>query len=121
MRHDAVLGIEGIRNAQEKFGKKPLTGEQVQWGLEHLHLNEARLKELGFEGMMLPVQITCADHEGARSARIQQWDGNAWKAFLAGIRQTKRWLIRLSRKYQPSTPQKGKLRRAIAQRRADKS
>jgi branched-chain amino acid transport system substrate-binding protein len=28
---------------------------------------------------MLPVQITCADHEGARSARIQQWDGNAWK------------------------------------------
>ena len=75
----AVLGIEGIRNAQERFGKKPMTGEQVQWGLEHLHLNEARLKVLGFEGMMLPVQITCADHEGARSARIQQWDGNSWK------------------------------------------
>jgi branched-chain amino acid transport system substrate-binding protein len=76
----AVLGIEAIRNAQEKFGKKPLTGEQVHWGLEHLHLNEARLKELGLEGMMLPVQVTCADHEGARSARIQQWDGKAWKA-----------------------------------------
>jgi branched-chain amino acid transport system substrate-binding protein len=75
----AALGVEGIRNAQEKFGKKPLTGEQVQWGLEHLQLNETRLKELGFEGMILPVQITCADHEGARSARIQQWDGNAWR------------------------------------------
>jgi branched-chain amino acid transport system substrate-binding protein len=117
----AVLGIEGIRNAQEKFGKKPLTGEQVQWGLEHLHLNEARLKELGFEGMMLPVQITCTDHEGARSARIHSGTATHGRLFLAGIRQTKRWLIRLSRKYQPSTPQKGKLRRAIAQRRADKS
>jgi branched-chain amino acid transport system substrate-binding protein len=64
----AVLGTEGIRNAQEKFGKKPLTGEQVQWGLEHLHLNEARLKELGFEGMMLLVQITCAD--GPRRGQV---------------------------------------------------
>ena len=75
----AALGIEGIRNAQKKFGKKPLTGEQVQWGLENLNLNEARIKELGFEGMMLPVQVSCADHEGARTARVQQWDGNAWK------------------------------------------
>jgi branched-chain amino acid transport system substrate-binding protein len=75
----AMLGVEGIRNAQEKFGEVPLTGEQVQWGLENLHLNEARLKELGFEGMMLPVQVSCADHVGARTARIQQWDGNAWK------------------------------------------
>ena len=75
----AALGVEGIRNAQHKFGKKPLTGEQVQWGLEHLHLDDARLKELGFEGMMLPVLITCADHEGARTERIQQWDGNVWK------------------------------------------
>ena len=75
----AAIGVEAIRNAQENFGKKPLTGEQVQWGLEHLLLNEARLKELGFEGMVLPVQVTCADHEGARSARIQQWDGKAWK------------------------------------------
>jgi branched-chain amino acid transport system substrate-binding protein len=28
----AAIGVEGIRNAQENFGKKPLTGEQVQWG-----------------------------------------------------------------------------------------
>ena len=71
--------MEGIRKAQEKFGKIPLTGEQVRWGLENLDLNEARLKELGFEGMMRPVKVSCADHEGARTARIQQWDGSAWK------------------------------------------
>jgi branched-chain amino acid transport system substrate-binding protein len=75
----AGLGVEGIRKAQEKFGKTPLTGEQVRWGLENLDLNEARLKELGFEGMMKPIKVSCADHEGARTARIQQWDGNAWK------------------------------------------
>jgi branched-chain amino acid transport system substrate-binding protein len=74
-----MLGVEGIRKAQEKFGKTPLTGEQVRWGLENLDLNEARLKELGFEGMMKPIKVSCADHEGARTARIQQWDGNAWK------------------------------------------
>jgi branched-chain amino acid transport system substrate-binding protein len=75
----AVLGVEGIRKAQEKFGRKPLTGEQVRWGLEHIDLNEARLKALGFEGMMRPVKVSCSDHEGARTARIQQWDGKAWR------------------------------------------
>jgi branched-chain amino acid transport system substrate-binding protein len=75
----AMLGVEGIRNAQEKFGKKPLTGEQVRWGLEHLDLNMARIKELGFEAMMMPIKVSCDDHEGARTARIQQWDGVVWK------------------------------------------
>ena len=35
---NAMLGVEAIRKAQEKFGKKPLTGEQVRWGLENLNL-----------------------------------------------------------------------------------
>jgi branched-chain amino acid transport system substrate-binding protein len=76
---NAMLGVEGIRKAQEKFGKKPLTGEQVRWGLENLNLSDGRLKELGFEGMLRPVKITCADHEGARDGRVQQWDGKEWK------------------------------------------
>jgi branched-chain amino acid transport system substrate-binding protein len=75
----SMLGVEGIRKAQEKFGKKPLTGEQVRWGLEHLELDAARIKELGFEGMMRPVKVSCADHEGARTSRVQQWDGSAWR------------------------------------------
>jgi branched-chain amino acid transport system substrate-binding protein len=29
---NAMLGMEAIRKAQEKFGKKPLTGEQVRLG-----------------------------------------------------------------------------------------
>ena len=58
---------------------KPLTGEQVRWGLENLNLTDARIKELGFEGMLKPIRIACSDHEGAREARVQQWDGSGWK------------------------------------------
>ncbi len=76
---NAMLGVEGIRTAMKRYGNKPMTGEQVRWGLENLDLSAARIKELGFEGMLLPVKITCADHEGARSARVQQWDGKQWK------------------------------------------
>ena len=75
---NAMLGVEAIRAAQARFGKKPLTGEQVRWGLENLDLTAARLKELGFGDMLRPIKITCADHEGARTARVQQWDGNKW-------------------------------------------
>jgi branched-chain amino acid transport system substrate-binding protein len=76
---NAMLGVEAIRKAQEKYGKKPLTGEQVRWGLENLNLSDARLKELGFEGVLKPIKISCADHEGARDGRVQQWDGKQWK------------------------------------------
>jgi branched-chain amino acid transport system substrate-binding protein len=74
-----MLGVEAIRTAQKKFGNKPLTGEQIQWGLEHLNLSAVRIKELGFEGMLQPVKLSCQDHIGPRQVRVQQWDGSAWK------------------------------------------
>ena len=70
-----MLGVEAIRTAQEKFGKKPLTGEQVRWGLENLNLTAERLKQLGFEN---ELKVSCADHEGTRTGRIQTWDGKKW-------------------------------------------
>jgi branched-chain amino acid transport system substrate-binding protein len=77
---NSMIGTEAIRTAQKKFGNKPLTGEQVRWGLENLELTEARIKELGFEGMVLPMKFSCANHEGGTpKARIQQWDGKEWK------------------------------------------
>jgi branched-chain amino acid transport system substrate-binding protein len=76
---NSLIGTEAIRNAQQKFGNKPLTGEQVRWGLENLNLTAERIKELGFEGMIKPVKFSCADHEGARDARVHQWDGKEWK------------------------------------------
>ncbi len=75
---NGMLGVEAIRTAQKKFGNKPLTGEQVRWGIENLDLSAARIKELGFDGVLKPLKVTCADHEGTREGRIQQWDGAKW-------------------------------------------
>jgi len=75
---NSMLGVEAIRTAQKKFGNKPLKGEQVRWGFENLDLSEARLKELGFDGMLKPIKLSCTDHQGADLARVHQWDGKAW-------------------------------------------
>ena len=62
-----------------KFGNKPMTGEQVRWGFEHLDLTADRIKQLGFDGMIGPLKVSCADHEGTRLSRVHQWDGKEWK------------------------------------------
>jgi branched-chain amino acid transport system substrate-binding protein len=75
---NSMLGTESIRTAMAKFGNKPMTGEQVRWGIEHLNLTAERIKQLGFEGMIGPIKVSCADHEGSRLSRVHQWDGKKW-------------------------------------------
>jgi branched-chain amino acid transport system substrate-binding protein len=75
---NSMLGTESIRTAMAKFGNKPMTGEQVRWGIEHLNLTADRIKQLGFEGMVGPIKVSCADHEGTRLSRVHQWDGKKW-------------------------------------------
>jgi branched-chain amino acid transport system substrate-binding protein len=74
----AMLGVEGVRRAQTRYGQKPLTGEQVRWGIENIFIDDAAIKRMGFEGVMQPLQTTCKDHEGARKARVHTWDGAKW-------------------------------------------
>jgi len=75
-----IVTVEAVRVAQEHFGKgKPITGEQMQWGLEHLNLDAKRLKELGATGIMPPTTVSCANHEGSGLVKFQQWDGTKWK------------------------------------------
>ena len=75
----AMIGIEGIRAAQERFGKgKVMTGEQVRWGLENLNLTQAKLDALGFKGVMRPISTSCMDHMGAAWTRIHTWNGKNW-------------------------------------------
>ena len=76
---NALFSTEAIRTAMTKFGNKPLTGEQVQWGYEHLNVTEERLAEIGLPGFTKPVKVTCEDHETNGPVRIQQWDGKNWK------------------------------------------
>ncbi|CAH1747119.1 Peripla_BP_6 domain-containing protein [Thauera humireducens] len=75
----AMLGVEGVRQAQERYGKgKVMTGEQVRWGLENLNLDQAKLDGMGFAGVMRPVQTTCTDHMGSSWVRVHTWDGSKW-------------------------------------------
>ncbi len=73
-----IVTTEAIRTAQEKYGKKPLTGEQVRWGIEHLNINDARLKQLGATGLMQALKVSCTDHEGGGAVKFLQWDGKKW-------------------------------------------
>jgi branched-chain amino acid transport system substrate-binding protein len=75
---DAVLVTEAIRTAMRHFGNQPLTGAQMQWGLEHLTISAAALKDLGLEGLISPITLSCRDHEGGGGVKFQQWDGKRW-------------------------------------------
>lgn len=84
----AILWVEAMRTAQEKFGKgKPVTGEQLRWGLEHLNVDEARQKEIGALGMLPVVKTSCDDHEGSGAVKVQQWDGAKWVSI------TSNWIV----------------------------
>jgi branched-chain amino acid transport system substrate-binding protein len=75
---DAVLTTEALRRAMREFGHQPLTGAQVQWGFEHLTLTPASIKEMGAEGLLPPITLSCRDHEGGGGVKFQQWDGEQW-------------------------------------------
>lgn len=73
----AMLATEGVRAAQERFGKgKVVTGEQARWGYENLNLTQAKLDALGFKGVMRPVSTSCQDHMGSAWTRVHTWDGS---------------------------------------------
>ncbi len=75
---NGILNVEALRTAQAKFGKRPLTGEEVRWGFEHLNIDDARLKELGALGLLQRLKLSCSDHEGGGAVKFQQWDGEKW-------------------------------------------
>jgi len=75
---NGILNVEALRVAQAKFGKRPLTGEEVRWGFENLNIDDRRLKELGALGLLQPIKLSCSDHEGGGAVRFQQWDGQKW-------------------------------------------
>jgi len=74
----AMYDTEAFRVAMAKFGNKPLTGEEVRWGLEHVNITDKRLEELGLKDYTHSVKVTCEDHEGNGPVLIQQWDGKKW-------------------------------------------
>lgn len=75
---NAMVDVEAIRTAMGRYGNKPLTGEQVRWGMENLNITEQRLEQLGMKGLTRPLRVTCENHESNGQALVQQWDGKKW-------------------------------------------
>jgi len=74
-----AMMIEGLRRAQERFGKgKVMSGDQMRWGMENLALDDKKLGALGLTGLIRPVSTSCVDHMGSTWARIETWDGKKW-------------------------------------------
>lgn len=95
-----LLATEGVRAAQERFGKgKVMTGEQARWGYENLNLTQVKLDGLGFKGVMRPVSTSCADHMGSAWTRVHTWDGSkfVWASdWLEADQQVIRPLVKAS-------------------------
>jgi len=89
----AMLTVESIRKAQEKFGKRVVTGEEVRWGAENVNLDAARIKAIGVEGLIQPLKTSCQDHGGAHRARIHTWDGEKW-SYTSDMYQADMGLLR---------------------------
>lgn len=70
---------EAIRTAMEEYGNVTLGGEETRWGMENLNLTAERIAEIGAEGFIEPIRITCEDHEGRGPVLIQQWNGTQWE------------------------------------------
>ena len=74
----AIFAVEGVRQAQLRYGVRPLTGEEVRYGLENLNIDQKRIDALGLGGVIRPLATNCRDHEGSRWARVHTWDGSKW-------------------------------------------
>ena len=75
---NGILNVEALRIAQEKFGRRTLTGDEVRWGLENLKIDEARAAALGAKGLFHSINVTWDNHEGDGRVAFQQWDGKRW-------------------------------------------
>ena len=92
-----MIMVEALRVSQAQYGKgKVMTPAQLRWGLEHLDLTEARIKELGAPGLFPPIKTSCIDHEGSGMVKFQRWDGTGFKQvtpFMAGDRAMVRKMV----------------------------
>ena len=75
---NGILNVEAVRIAQEKYGHRTLTGDEVRWGFEHLQLDPAKVEKLGAKGLFHSINVTWDNHEGDGYVTFQRWDGKKW-------------------------------------------
>lgn len=77
--YNAMLVAEGIRTAQELTGKKVIDSTDMRAGMEALNIDEARIKEMGMEGFINPVKLSCGNHNGHHNVYVAEWNGKDWE------------------------------------------
>ncbi|WP_246251635.1 ABC transporter substrate-binding protein [Parasulfitobacter algicola] len=85
----AMFATEAIRLAMEIHDTTDVTRSMVRDGFEQLKMDEAKFEELGMEGFIPGVEISCANHAGEGLVSVKQWDSF-----------TRRW-VQLTDYYQP--------------------
>ena len=74
-----IVTVEAITKATEKFGNKPMSGEEVRWGIENMNMDDARLEKMGIKDFIPNFSVTCADHEGSAPVKFQRWNGKSFE------------------------------------------
>jgi len=67
----AAVQVQALRNAMKANGGKPPTGAEVKAGLE-------QIKDFSLGGLLPPLQVTAADHEGGGWVRVFTVKGNGF-------------------------------------------
>ncbi len=70
----AMLAAEAISKAQEIHGVADVTAAMVRDGMEALEMTNARMSELGMEGIGPEFSVSCQNHGGTGQAIVQQWN-----------------------------------------------
>ena len=84
-----IMHVEAMINAQARWGTgKRLTAKQVRWGFENIRFDEKRVAELGAEGLLAPMLVTCHDHVGGHNSKFQKWStaSRKWEIVTPWIR-----------------------------------
>jgi len=68
---NAAIIVEAVRNAMKANGGKPPTGLEVKQGFEQIH-------DFTLGGLVPPLKITAADHEGGGWVQIFKVEGNGF-------------------------------------------
>lgn len=89
----SAIMVEAASAAQKNFNAKTLTPEQFRWGLQNIKLDEARIAELGLDGMVVPFSTSCSNHTGHGGGWVLQWDGAKFVKATDAIQQADRATI----------------------------
>lgn len=77
----AMFSAQAIRNAMEIHGTNEVTREMVRDGHEKMVMKASDFNEIGMEGFLPGLEVSCANHAGEGLVAVVQWDARQrrWK------------------------------------------